>query len=322
MNFIINKESNLQISEQIIAQIKYQIINGELEQDSRLPSVRELASMLNVNRHTVLKAYKELENEGLIVTKQSLGTYVNKDIEVPQKNDMEKLMNTIKEAMEAANLLGFTSREFLAMAEIVYLKEKENMRVKGLFVECNDIALKHYICDITEKLDIDVDGCLLDDLDENEIGDYDLIMTTFAHYPQLKKALKKHSNLYALNFSPFLKVLNEIMELPKDTNVGIVCLTDMGTAALEQMLTDLGVVQGSILQTDTEDLDKVKELAEKVDVLIVSKYALEANPEFFNLLPKKIIEYKNVLQGSSVRMLQEIISQVKQSKKNASCNFD
>ena len=95
MDLLINKESNVQINEQIMAQLRYQIINGELEQDSRLPSARELASLLNVNRHTVSKAYKELENEGLIVTKQSSGTFVGKDIEIPKKQDIDRFVNTI-----------------------------------------------------------------------------------------------------------------------------------------------------------------------------------------------------------------------------------
>lgn len=318
MDLLINKESNVQINEQIMAQLRYQIINGELEQNSRLPSARELATLLNVNRHTVSKAYKELESEGLITTKQSLGTFVNKNLEIPKKQDLDRFVNTIKEAMEVSNLIGFTSKEFLAMTEYVYLREKENNRVKGLFVECNEIALRHYICDISEKLDIDVEGCLIEELNDEEIklklNDYDLIMTTVAHYPQLNMELKNHNNLYALNFGPFLQVLNKIIDLPKETNIGIVCINEVGTLALKQILTELGAVQGFILQGSTKNLNKVKELADIADILIVSKYALEKDAEFFDALPNKIIEYSNVLQGSSVRMLQEVISQIKQSK--------
>lgn len=319
MDLLIDKESSVQINEQIMAQLRYQIINGELEQDSRLPSARELASLLNVNRHTVSKAYKELENEGLIVTKQSLGTFVGKDIEIPKKQDIDRFVNTIKEAMEVSNLIGFTSKEFLAMTEYIYLKEKNNKKVKGLFVECNDIALRHYMSDINEKLDIDIDGCLLEDINEEYINsegikEYDLIMTTVAHYPELKRKLKDFNNLYALNFGPFLQILNKIINLPKETNIGIVCVNEVGTLALKQILLDLGAIQGFIIQGCTKNLDKVKELANNVDILIVSKFALEENAEFFSTLSKKVIEYTNVLQGSSVRMLQEVIIHIKQSK--------
>ena len=204
------------------------------------------------------------------------------------------------------------------MTEYIYLKEKNNQKVKGLFVECNDIALRHYMSDINEKLDIDIDGCLLEDMNEEYIDsegikEYDLIITTIAHYPELNRKLKNFNNLYAVNFSPFLQVLNKIINLPKETNIGIVCVNEVGTLALRQVLLDLGALQGFIMQGCTKNLDKVKELANNVDVLIVSKYALEENTEFFSTLSNKIIEYTNVLQGSSVRMLQEVIVHIKQS---------
>lgn len=58
MNFSIDKQSNIQLCEQIRVQIRYQIINGEMERGTKLPSVRELSAALRINRHTISKAYK------------------------------------------------------------------------------------------------------------------------------------------------------------------------------------------------------------------------------------------------------------------------
>ncbi|WP_333637980.1 GntR family transcriptional regulator [Tissierella praeacuta] len=319
MNFQIDKNSNLQINEQIALQLRYQIINGELEKGSKLPSVREMASMLNINRHTISRAYKDLEDEGLIVTKQSLGTFVTEDLELPQKKDVAKFISTIKEAMNISNSLGFTTKEFLETAQSIYLKEKNGKTIRGLFVECNHAALKQYINDIKNELEIDIEGCLLSDIEEgkisnSKISEYDLVMTTVGHYAYLKKLIKNNENIYAINFGPYLKVLNKLKHLPKESSVGIICISDTGAIGLKQVLIDLGIVQGVIIEESTKNLDKVKEIANNVDILIVSKYALEENSEFFATIPNKIVEYSNVLQDTSIKMLEEVINNIKQSK--------
>lgn len=319
MDVLIDKKSNLQINEQIALQLKYQIFNGELERGAKLPSVRELASLLNINRHTISRAYKDLEDEGLIVTRQSLGTFVNEDLELPQKKDVTKFINTIRQAIEISNSLGFTTREFLDTAHSLYLKELNDRKIKGLFVECNNSALRQYIEDIRKELDLDIEGCLLSDIEEGKISngklnEYDLIMTTVGHYPSLKRVIKNSDNIYAINFGPYLQILNEIKDLPKESNIGIVCISETGAIGLKQVLIDLGIVQGFILEESTKNLENVKKLANEVDLLIVSKYALQENMEFFSTLPNRIVEYSNVLQDTSIRMLEEVINHIKQSK--------
>lgn len=61
---------------QLYEKLKQMIENGLLLSDSRLPSVRSMAGLLGINQITVVSAFKELENEGLIYTKPGSGTYV------------------------------------------------------------------------------------------------------------------------------------------------------------------------------------------------------------------------------------------------------
>ena len=76
MNLIINNSSMQPIYEQIVGQIKEQIMNGELKQDAALPSVRTLAKDLRISALTAKKAYDELEQEGFIVTVHGKGSFV------------------------------------------------------------------------------------------------------------------------------------------------------------------------------------------------------------------------------------------------------
>lgn len=320
MDLLIDKESTIQINEQIRIQLKYHILNGELECGSKLPSVREMALALNINRHTISRAYKELEEEGLIITKQSLGTFVTEDLAIPSKKNVDEFTDIIKKSMDKTLELGFSIKEFLAMAQTTYLKEKNDKKIKGLFVECNLPAIKQYVKDLSDELDIEVDGCLLTDLEDSgflsRLKEYDLIMTTAGHYPTLQRSVKSNDNLYVINFGPYLNVLNKLNYLSKDSNIGIVCISETGAVGLKQILVDLGIVQGVILVESTKNLNRVKQMAENVDYLIVSKYALEENKEFFDLLPIKVIEYENRLEKTSVIMLKEVINNIRDNKFN------
>jgi GntR family transcriptional regulator, regulator for abcA and norABC len=80
MEFILDRSIKKPMYRQIAEQIENGIISGELSQDQPLPSERELAKKLQINRSTVVTAYDELEANGLIVRKKGSGTYINTDI--------------------------------------------------------------------------------------------------------------------------------------------------------------------------------------------------------------------------------------------------
>jgi len=76
MKIIINNSSMQPIYEQILAQIKSQIMDGSLKENEMLPSVRGLAKEIKVSALTVKKAYDALEEEGFAVTVHGKGSYV------------------------------------------------------------------------------------------------------------------------------------------------------------------------------------------------------------------------------------------------------
>ena len=62
---------------QLIAQIKHLIASGRLSTGSELPPIRSLAEQLLINPNTVARAYRELENSGLLTSRRGAGTYVS-----------------------------------------------------------------------------------------------------------------------------------------------------------------------------------------------------------------------------------------------------
>ncbi len=64
------------IYQQIVDQIQYRIISGPLRAGDELPTIRGLAEDLRVNPNTVARAYRELENDGLVEKRRTTGTFV------------------------------------------------------------------------------------------------------------------------------------------------------------------------------------------------------------------------------------------------------
>ncbi len=104
MFYIIN--NNRPIYEQIREKFIELIINNALREGDKLPSVRELASMLTVNPNTISKAYSRLENEGMIETLKGKGTFVRAGAKkLVLDYNYEILMKKIKDVLELAKSL-------------------------------------------------------------------------------------------------------------------------------------------------------------------------------------------------------------------------
>lgn len=92
--------------QQIRSQLAAQIRSGNLEPDSRLPTVRQLAADLRVAPGSVAKAYKELESAGLIRTARAAGTRVN-----PGQATTKPLVKAAEELANQATNEGLTLEE-------------------------------------------------------------------------------------------------------------------------------------------------------------------------------------------------------------------
>jgi GntR family transcriptional regulator len=76
MQFRIDNTSDRPVYQQIVDQVKRDIALGRLVKDEKLPTVRHLAKQLAINPNTIAKAYRQLEQEGIIVTKPGAGAFV------------------------------------------------------------------------------------------------------------------------------------------------------------------------------------------------------------------------------------------------------
>ena len=120
LNLIINHTSMEPIYEQIIAQIKAEVIEGRMTAGDALPSVRTLSRELKISALTVKKAYDNLEEEGLIVTVHGKGSFIaaaNQELLMEERRkDLEK---ELEAAVQKARTGGLTAKEIRESFEII-----------------------------------------------------------------------------------------------------------------------------------------------------------------------------------------------------------
>ena len=114
MDFSLDTKSGVPYYRQIIEQVKYGISRGKLQPGDRLPTVRQLAVDLSVNPNTVIRAYREMEIEGVLETHQGSGTFVgNRKPEMDELERQRMLNQILTELLARATSYGFTLEEVL-----------------------------------------------------------------------------------------------------------------------------------------------------------------------------------------------------------------
>ena len=104
----IEPSSFIPIYEQIKKEIKSRISLGVLKKDEPLPSIRDLAAELIVNPNTVARAYRELDMEGFIYTRQGKGCFVADDSSSLVAEERVRILNQIfDQAIEEAMKFNF-----------------------------------------------------------------------------------------------------------------------------------------------------------------------------------------------------------------------
>ena len=106
MQISVSNKASRPLYEQIVTQIKAQIMSGELQAGEALPSIRSLAQSLHISVLTVQKAYDALQQDGFIETTAGKGCYVsaqNQDfyLEEQQKRIEEHFTAAIEIARES-----------------------------------------------------------------------------------------------------------------------------------------------------------------------------------------------------------------------------
>ena len=124
MHIILNRSSMVPIYEQLMEQIKSEIIQSVLKEGEVLPSVRTLAGELRISALTVKKAYDKLEEEGFVTTVHGKGTYVTaSDKQLASEARRFAVEEDFDKAIDRAVAIGMNKEEILEVVKLI-LDEK------------------------------------------------------------------------------------------------------------------------------------------------------------------------------------------------------
>lgn len=124
MEIFLSSNSDKPIYEQIVSQIKQQIMSGELKAGEAMPSMRKLAKDLHVSVITTQRAYDDLSRDGFIITIPAKGTFVSsQNQDFIREENRRKVESLLTQAAELAKENGISKEELKRLLDVITTEE-------------------------------------------------------------------------------------------------------------------------------------------------------------------------------------------------------
>ncbi|MBQ0835877.1 GntR family transcriptional regulator [Lactiplantibacillus pentosus] len=110
--------------EQLVMQIKQQIVQGRLQSGDKLPSIRAMAVEMHLNPNTVSKAYQILERQRAVYTVKGRGTFVSESSQtIADLRAVDDLQERLQSLLTEAQFLGISAQQVQTWVTAAYQKE-------------------------------------------------------------------------------------------------------------------------------------------------------------------------------------------------------
>ncbi|ASG81163.1 MULTISPECIES: GntR family transcriptional regulator [Lactiplantibacillus] len=110
--------------EQLVMQIKQQIVQGRLQPGDKLPSIRAMAVEMHLNPNTVSKAYQILERQRAVYTVKGRGTFVSESSQtIADLRAVDDLQERLRSLLTEAQFLGISAQQVQTWVTAAYQKE-------------------------------------------------------------------------------------------------------------------------------------------------------------------------------------------------------
>ena len=129
MIFRLNPSSGIPLYIQLMDQVKHAVETGALRAGDQLPTMRKLAEDLVMNSNTVIRAYRELEHEGVVELRHGAGAFITESV-IDRAKVMRKAQTVAQSAIERFVMLGLTEQEMrrLIENELALLRTEKSRR--------------------------------------------------------------------------------------------------------------------------------------------------------------------------------------------------
>ena len=115
IEFHLDSKSGVPTYLQLVQQVKHALQLGILHPGDQLPTVKEVVGSLTINPNTVLKAYRELDHEGIAEGRRGQGTFVSSDLAPMPPDDLKALRSSLQRWIERARTAGLDDENMIAL---------------------------------------------------------------------------------------------------------------------------------------------------------------------------------------------------------------
>ncbi|MEU6740444.1 GntR family transcriptional regulator [Streptosporangium sandarakinum] len=115
IEFRLDRGSGVATYLQLVQQVRHALRLGVLQPGDRLPTAKEVVAQLAINPNTVLKAYRELEREGLVTGRPGLGTFVQRSLGQTSMDDRARLRAELVRWVRDGRQAGLTLEDLEAL---------------------------------------------------------------------------------------------------------------------------------------------------------------------------------------------------------------
>lgn len=117
IEFVLDERSKVNTYAQLVQQVRQALRVGLLSPGDQLPKVRDVARSLAINPNTVLKAYRELEIEGLVEGRPGVGTFVRATLATASLPNQAELRDDLVAWLRRAQAAGLTPEDIAALVD-------------------------------------------------------------------------------------------------------------------------------------------------------------------------------------------------------------
>ncbi|MBT9176814.1 MAG: HTH-type transcriptional repressor YtrA [Firmicutes bacterium] len=312
----LRKKSGVPLYVQLKTSIRQQAESGAWSPGFKLPTERELSTLLSVSRNTVSQAYRELEQEGILVSLQGKGTFLAKtDASALSASRSNRLETLVSHALGQALDEGFDCEEFRdAAARMALQRQRMLSEVRIVFVECNREQVDYFSTHLGLGSGVSASPLLLDELlaatleTEQLVEDAEIVVTTFFHESDVRAAIGPDKLLLAVALEPQLETMVRIARIPRQRRLALVCITEVFAEKVQTSLNAAGMEHRLSVFTFRDDSRRLPQVLEDCDVVLVSP---GRKREVMQLCPagKEVIEFVYRPDIGSSNLLQSIILQ-------------
>jgi DNA-binding transcriptional regulator YhcF (GntR family) len=326
MDLKVNRQSELPLHVQLKAQVKHLIRAGHLVPGAQMPTVRQLAGFLRINRNTVARVFQDLEAEGLLSGQRGRGTFVAG--RAPRDERARRLSRMLD------RLLVQAAREGLGPSEVAAAlfaqaplpagaPAPDRPRLPAIFTECNVPQLQQFSREVTEAVPLETTPLLIPDLkarlrrEPAFLDQYALVVTTFFHVHEVQRLLRGHPiEVIALLAEANLSTLNRLAALPEGTKVGLACSSWAGTRNIRTSVENAGLTNIRPVLGSAGDARSLRKVLRETRVLVCSGMAEAA---VRRLAPRgtEIIVDDRTLDKGGLEMLRGVVDRLQREGRGA-----